>query len=485
MAWITEIAEYREALLKGLFVTLTLNVLVIVLGTLLSGVVAAARLSGSAILRAAGRVYVDLFRAIPLLVLLVWIFFALPLASSGYLRFEPFMAATIALTLNLSAFGAEIVRAGIQSVPSEHVAAARLAGISRRDTWRYISGPLALRTMLAPLTGLYINQIKLSVLASVIAVPELLHAVNTIASESFKPLIFYSVLAVLFVAVLVPLTLLQGMLEARFRSFRQSPERAELSEPQSGEGARLELLGAWPKLAEPRVLVARGIAVMYDDTIVVDGVSFDAAAGHVTGLLGGNGSGKSSLLKVTANVMRPHAGRIRLRKNGQEETPLGRLGYMPQNAEPWPHMTVLRNLTLPLRVAGGCLPVEAEQIGRLWLSAVGLGEYAGARADKLSGGQRQRLVLARLLCLKPAVLLLDEPTSALDLSWARTVYGLLRMVASRGAVVVAVSHAVSFVRDCADEIVFLHRGRVQACGPVDALLTAPEGEQLRSLLEAA
>jgi polar amino acid transport system permease protein len=483
MSSLSDLIVYRQALLNGLFVTLTLNIVVIAMGTLMSVVVAAMRLSPSQTVRAAGRLYVDLFRAIPILVLLVWIFFALPLASGGNLRFGPFAAATIALTLNLSAFGAEIVRAGIASVPAEHILAAQLAGFSRRSTWRHVTAPLALRTMLPPLAGLYINQVKLSVLASVIAVPELLHTVNTIAAETFRPLICYTTLAILFVAIVVPLTVLQGVLEARFKSTTTAPGLVEFSEPR--EKALSELVETWQHHPGDSVFAVREMTVGYGEATIVDGVSFAATAGGITGILGGNGSGKSTLLKALARIMPPIKGRVDLLKAGRIETQATSIGYMPQAAEPWPHLTVIGNLTLPLMVVAQCGAVEAEGSARLWLRALGLEEYAHSRADRLSGGQRQRLVLARLLCLQPAVVLLDEPTSALDIAWSRAIYGLLRMLASRGAILIVVSHAVSFVRDCANEVVFMHRGKVQMHGSVSTLLTAPEGEQLRSLLEAA
>jgi polar amino acid transport system permease protein len=208
-AWVW---TYREQLWKALLVTLHLNLLVVLLGTgvgLLLGIFSRSRYR---LVQAAVRVCVDLFRTLPVLVMLVWFFFCVPVLLGG-IRISAYGSAVVVLALNLSAFVAEIVRAGINAVPVTHVESARAAGMSRLQTVRFIMLPIALRIMIPPLVGQYINSIKLSVLSSVIAVPELLHRTTDIISQVYRPLEFYTVLALAFLGILLPGTLLSRRLE--------------------------------------------------------------------------------------------------------------------------------------------------------------------------------------------------------------------------------------------------------------------------------
>lgn len=208
---------YRHALLDALWVTVQLNLWILFLGTVLGFAVWALRSSRIRSLRLLAIGYIDLFRTLPVLVLLVWFFFCVPILLGG-IRMGPMMSAVIVLSLNLSAFVAEIIRAGIEAVPAGHVECARACGLSSRQTLREIVLPIALRNMIPPLVGQYINSIKLSVLASIIAVPELLQKTIDIASQVYRPLEFYTVLAILFLILLLPGTILSRRLETGRRS---------------------------------------------------------------------------------------------------------------------------------------------------------------------------------------------------------------------------------------------------------------------------
>jgi polar amino acid transport system permease protein len=482
-----EVWRYREALAQGLLVTLQLNGLVLLAGTALGFSVGALRLSRSAPLRLGARLYVDLFRSFPALVLLFWLFFALPLLPGLPLRLNAFPAAVLGLSLNLSAFVAEIFRAGVLAVPTSHLEAAQVMGFSRRQTWRYIAGPIALRIMVAPLFGQYINQIKLSVLASVIAVPELLHSVNTITTETFRPLELYTTLAALFLALLIPCTYLQGLLEARLS--RPSRPRANGNGTPAhdldrvcGDALALPHPDGWAALPRASRLTVRGLTCAYNDTPVLRDVSFEVAAGTVTVCMGPNGSGKTTLGKRLVGLLDRATGEVGL-SNGRCLADV-RVGYLAQDHEPFPHLSVQDNLILPLMVTAGNSRREARDIAHCWLTFFQLEAYAQARPATLSGGQRQRLALARSLCLQPQVLVLDEPTSAMDFRWALVVYQLVRNLADRGLIIVAITHAVGFVRAVADQVVFLDHGGVAEAGPASRLLQ-PQTAALKSFLEAA
>lgn len=205
---------YRWELLRALFVTLELNLYVFAIGTALGLIIGLSGSSRSFMIRAAARAFVDVVRALPVLVLLVWFFFCMPILMGG-VRITAMQSAVIVLALNLAAFVAEIVRAGVEGVPRHHIETARAAGLSVRQTYRYVVLPIALRSMVPPLVGQYINSAKLSVLASMIAVPELLHRTTDLISQTYRPLEFYTVLALLFLLILLPPTIWARRLETR------------------------------------------------------------------------------------------------------------------------------------------------------------------------------------------------------------------------------------------------------------------------------
>ncbi len=204
---------YKAQLLDAFLVTLYLNVLIIIIGSFTGLIIGVLSLSPSKFANYFARTYVDLLRTLPVLVLLVWFFFCVPILLGG-IRLSSFLSAVIVLSLNLSAFIAEIVRAGIEAVPKNHINDAKANGLSMYAILRYIMLPIALRLMIPPLVGQYITTIRLSVLASVIAVPELLHRTTDIISQVYRPLEFYTVLAVLFLILLLPGTLLSRKLES-------------------------------------------------------------------------------------------------------------------------------------------------------------------------------------------------------------------------------------------------------------------------------
>jgi polar amino acid transport system permease protein len=214
---------YRWALLEAAGVTLWLNLVILVIGSAVGLVVAFGRGSRRAALWVPALIYIDLFRTLPVLVLLVWFFFCVPILLGG-IQISSTVSAIIVLSLNLSAFVAEIVRAGIEAVPTAQVESARACGLSETQTMRFVVLPIAMRAMTPPLVGQYINTIKLSVLASVIAVPELLHKTTDIISQVYRPLEFYTVLALLFLVILLPGTIWSRRLEARAHIIRLGEE---------------------------------------------------------------------------------------------------------------------------------------------------------------------------------------------------------------------------------------------------------------------
>jgi polar amino acid transport system permease protein len=200
-------------LLSGLKITLMLGMVSVVAGLGLGLVIALTRLYGVRPARIVARIYIDLFRSIPLLVLLIVIYYALPFVG---LRLTPFMSAACALTLVSAAYTAEIYRAGIEAIPKGQFEASQALGLSYRHMMADVILPQAIKIVIPPLTNNCINVIKDTALASVVAMPDLLkQATQAQALEANPtPLI---VAALMYVALLWPLVLLVGRLENKYR----------------------------------------------------------------------------------------------------------------------------------------------------------------------------------------------------------------------------------------------------------------------------
>ena len=206
-----------------------------------------------------------------------------------------------------------------------------------------------------------------------------------------------------------------------------------------------------------------------DATVALDGLSFDVAGGEIVALIGPNGCGKSTFLRVAAGLLAPEHGTITL--DGVAVTdPDPRIGLVFQEPRLLPWRSVADNVTYPLELAGWPREQRAARLAEL-LHAVGLGAAAALRPAQLSGGMRQRAAIARSLALAPDVLLLDEPFSALDaLSRERFNLELLRLQERTGTTIVIVTHSIPEAILVADRVLVMtpRPGRIAAEVRVDA-----------------
>ncbi|MFD7554640.1 MULTISPECIES: amino acid ABC transporter ATP-binding protein [unclassified Streptomyces] len=231
---------------------------------------------------------------------------------------------------------------------------------------------------------------------------------------------------------------------------------------------------------------------------VLDGVNLTVRPGTVTVVLGRSGSGKSTLLRVVNHLEKPEAGHVSVggeligvQRHGERLKELaervilaqrGRIGFVFQNFNLFPHLTALDNVAAA-PVATGRLPrAEAESLARRLLERVGLGDRTGAYPRQLSGGQQQRVAIARALALRPGVILFDEPTSALDPELVGEVLSVIKDLATGGTTLLIVTHEIGFAREVADEVVFLDEGRIVEQGPPEQVLDRPAHPRTREFL---
>jgi osmoprotectant transport system ATP-binding protein len=223
----------------------------------------------------------------------------------------------------------------------------------------------------------------------------------------------------------------------------------------------------------------------------VAGVTLHAEEGRVLALLGTSGSGKTTLLKLVNRLIEPSAGGVRVAGRDTREWDLialrRSLGYVIQETGLMPHLDVLANVALPLRLRGDSR-AGRERAGREALERVGLApdRFARLRPGQLSGGQRQRVGVARALVGQPRLLLMDEPFGALDPITRREIQGEFRMLQRRtGMTVVLVTHDIREAARLADRVAILDRGRIVQEGPFAELLARPASPFVASFLADA
>ncbi|MEV7979626.1 amino acid ABC transporter ATP-binding protein, partial [Streptomyces sp. NPDC086519] len=245
----------------------------------------------------------------------------------------------------------------------------------------------------------------------------------------------------------------------------------------------------------PAALEIHDVHKWYGAHRVLDGVDLSVRPGEVTVVLGPSGSGKSTLLRVINHLEKPEIGYVSIndeligvkRQGGRlkelsERAILaqrGRIGFVFQNFNLFPHLTVLDNVAAAPVATGKLTRAEAQALAKQLLERVGLGERVGAYPRQLSGGQQQRVAIARALALRPGVILFDEPTSALDPELVGEVLSVIRDLATSGTTLVIVTHEIGFAREIADRVVFIDGGKIVEQGPPGQVLDTPRHERTR------
>ena len=250
--------------------------------------------------------------------------------------------------------------------------------------------------------------------------------------------------------------------------------------------------------AADAVVQIRGVHKSFGALQVLRGVDLTVAAGSVTVVLGPSGSGKSTLLRAINHLEKLDRGFVSIdgeligyRRSGgklhelKEREVLRQrtnIGFVFQNFNLFPHLTVLDNIVEAPVSARRQPKAEARKAALALLARVGLSDKADAYPRQLSGGQQQRVAIARALALEPKVLLFDEPTSALDPELVGEVLDVIKDLARSGTTMIVVTHEIGFAREVADTVVFMDDGVIVEQGTPAAVLDDPQHERTRAFL---
>ena len=541
-----------EPVLAGLGRTILLTILATIAGSLLGTCLALVRVSKSPLLSGLSWSYIWLLRSIPLIVLL------LILNNLGYLYesvrltnplngeilvnypmvslLTPFLAAFIGLTLNQSAFFAEIVRGGILSVDNgQHEAAASLGLSKKRQVLRIVL-PQAMRTILPTGFNEIIGLAKGTSMVYVLALPELFYTVQVIYRRNLEVIPLLMVATVWYLVIMTVLSIVQYYIESIYaKGAVRNPSELAFSRIERGLGnlARHFPFFKTPSAAKDKLTssdqiedLAEGevpsldecqhpafgnlysgegaevnvhnVSKYFGSNKVLDNVSLRVPAGSVTVILGPSGSGKSTLLRTINHLERVDSGFIdvdgELIGYRREQNTLyelkekdilkqrAEIAMVFQNFNLFPHLTVLENIIeAPTQVKHTPYKTAVQEALDL-LERVGLKDKAGVYPRQLSGGQQQRVAIARALALRPKVLLFDEPTSALDPELVGEVLDVIKELARSGSTLIVVTHEIGFARDVADTIVFMEHGKINEIGTPDEVFNHTKQARTKAFL---
>ena len=225
-----------------------------------------------------------------------------------------------------------------------------------------------------------------------------------------------------------------------------------------------------------------------DSVKALDDVSVDFKKGQVVVIIGPSGSGKSTLLRSLNLLEEPTEGHIFLEGTDilDAKTDINlmrrKMGMVFQQFNLFPHMTILKNLTIaPMKLLKVSKTVAEEKAMQL-LKRVGLADRAEAYPSQLSGGQKQRVAIVRALCMNPEVMLFDEPTSALDPEMVGEVLDVMKELAKEGMTMIVVTHEMGFAKEVGNRVIFMDEGKIAEEGTPEEIFSNPKSERLKNFL---
>ena len=236
------------------------------------------------------------------------------------------------------------------------------------------------------------------------------------------------------------------------------------------------------------ILQVKGLKKRFDSQDVLRGIDIDICKGDVVCIIGASGSGKSTLLRCLNRLEEPTEGEIIFHGENLMDKKVNlnlhrqKMGMVFQQFNLFPHLTIMKNLTLAPTMLGKMTEAEAQEKALTLLARVGLADRANDYPNQLSGGQKQRVAIVRALCMEPDVMLFDEPTSALDPEMVGEVLAVMKELASEKMTMIVVTHEMNFAREVGERVIFLDEGVIAEEGTPSEIFDNPKSDRLRSFL---
>ncbi len=240
--------------------------------------------------------------------------------------------------------------------------------------------------------------------------------------------------------------------------------------------------------ADNVLIKTEGLEKAFGKVQVLKGISTEIHKGEVVVIIGPSGSGKSTFLRTLNLLEEPTGGKIYFEGTDITDPKINinkhrqKMGMVFQQFNLFPHMTVLKNMTLAPMKLLKLSKADAEKRAIELLNRVGLADRASAYPSQLSGGQKQRVAIVRALCMQPDVMLFDEPTSALDPEMVGEVLGVMKKLADDGMTMAVVTHEMGFAREVADRVLFIDEGIIMEEGAPEEIFGNPKSPRLKDFL---
>lgn len=219
------------------------------------------------------------------------------------------------------------------------------------------------------------------------------------------------------------------------------------------------------------------------DVHVIRNLNFELTQHKSIAIIGISGSGKSTLIRLMSGLEKPTEGDIVINDmNVKNPDHKKRVGFVFQNHNLFPHLSLKRNITLVLEKTRDKSKAEAEAIAMKYLNLLHLGDQVDKLPKNVSGGQAQRASIARALSVDPDILFLDEPTASLDPILTHEVLTAVEELRNIGKEFIFVTHVLSFVRDFADYVIYMHDGEIREHGKPE-ILDKPQTNELAAFME--
>ena len=240
--------------------------------------------------------------------------------------------------------------------------------------------------------------------------------------------------------------------------------------------------------ADSVLIKTEGLEKAFGKVQVLKGITTEIHKGEVVVIIGPSGSGKSTFLRTLNLLEEPTGGKIYFEDVDITDPKINinkhrqKMGMVFQQFNLFPHMTVLKNMTLAPMKLLKLSKADAEKRATELLDRVGLADRANAYPNQLSGGQKQRVAIVRALCMQPDVMLFDEPTSALDPEMVGEVLGVMKKLAEDGMTMAVVTHEMGFAREVADRVLFIDEGIIMEEGTPEEIFGNPQSPRLKDFL---
>ena len=240
--------------------------------------------------------------------------------------------------------------------------------------------------------------------------------------------------------------------------------------------------------ADNVLIKTEGLEKSFGKVQVLKGITTEIHKGEVVVIIGPSGSGKSTFLRTLNLLEEPTGGKIYFEGIDITDPKINinkhrqKMGMVFQQFNLFPHMTVLKNMTLAPMKLLKLSKADAEKRATELLDRVGLADRANAYPNQLSGGQKQRVAIVRALCMQPDVMLFDEPTSALDPEMVGEVLGVMKKLAEDGMTMAVVTHELGFAREVADRVLFIDEGIIMEEGTPEEIFGNPQSPRLKDFL---